>query len=166
MLERVIGRLRKLVRGRSGKAAVFERFTDRSRKVMALANQAAIDHQNEYIGTEHILLGLLNEGGGVGAGALKLLVGNVEKLRAELELRIRAGPIPVPPGKRSTTIHTKRAIQAAIEEARLREDKYIGTEHLLLGLLRQTETVTSQVMMSFGISLDSARAAIQQVTSE
>ena len=115
---------------------MFERFTDRARKVMALANQEAQRFNHEYIGTEHILLGLVKEGSGVGANVLKNLDVDLRKVRLEVEKLVHSGPDMVTMGKLPQTPRAKKVIEYAIEEARNLNHNYVGTEHLLLGLLR------------------------------
>ena len=115
---------------------MFERFTDRARKVMALANQEAQRFNHEYIGTEHILLGLVKEGSGVGANVLKNLDVDLRKVRLEVEKLVKSGPDMVTMGKLPQTPRAKKVIEYAIEEARNLNHNYVGTEHLLLGLLR------------------------------
>ena len=112
---------------------MFERFTDRARKVMALANQEAQRFNHEYIGTEHILLGLVKEGSGVGANVLKNLDVDLQKVRLEVEKLVKSGPDMVTMGKLPQTPRAKKVIEYAIEEARNLNHNYVGTEHLLLG---------------------------------
>jgi hypothetical protein len=140
---------------------MYERFTDRARKVMQLANQEAQRFNHEYIGTEHILLGLIQEGGGVAAHVLRKNLGiDLCKARNEIEKIVQAGTAMVAPGKRPQTPRAKKLIEYAIEEARMLDHNYVGTEHLLLGLLRETEGVAAQVMMNMGLKLDRAREEI------
>jgi len=139
---------------------MFERFTDRARKVMALANQEAQRFNHEYIGTEHILLGLVKEGSGVGANVLKNLDVDIKKLRLEVEKLVKSGPDMVTMGKLPHTPRAKKVIEFAIEEARSLNHNYIGTEHLLLGLLRETEGVAAQVLMNLGLKLEDVRQEV------
>src|SRR2546428_81072 len=108
---------------------MFERFTDRARKVMALANQEAQRFNHEYIGTEHILLGLVKEGSGVGANVLKNLDVDLRKVRLEVEKLVKAGPDMVTMGKLPQTPRAKKVIEYAIEEARNLNHNYVGTAH-------------------------------------
>ncbi|HBR18723.1 MAG TPA: NDP-hexose 4-ketoreductase [Phycisphaerales bacterium] len=142
---------------------MFERFTDRARKVMALANQEAQRFNHEYIGTEHILLGLVKEGSGVGANVLKNLDVDIKKLRLEVEKLVKSGPDMVTMGKLPHTPRAKKVIECAIEEARSLNHNYIGTEHLLLGLLRETEGVAAQVLMSMGLKLEDIRQEVLNI---
>jgi len=139
---------------------MFERFTDRARKVMALANQEAQRFNHEYIGTEHILLGLVKEGSGVGATVLKNLDVDIKKLRLEVEKLVKSGPDMVTMGKLPQTPRAKKVIEYAIEEARALNHNYVGTEHLLLGLLRETEGIAAQVLMNLGLKLEDVRQEV------
>jgi ATP-dependent Clp protease ATP-binding subunit ClpC len=139
---------------------MFERFTDRARKVMALANQEAQRFNHEYIGTEHILLGLVKEGSGVGANVLKNLGVDLRKVRLEVEKLVKSGPDMVTMGKLPQTPRAKKVIEYAIEEARNLNHNYVGTEHLLLGLLREHDGVAAQVLMNLGLKLDEVREEV------
>jgi len=139
---------------------MFERFTDRARKVMALANQEAQRFNHEYIGTEHILLGLVKEGSGVGANVLKNLDVDLRKVRLEVEKLVKSGPDMVTMGKLPQTPRAKKVIEYAIEEARNLNHNYVGTEHLLLGLLREHEGVAAQVLMNLGLKLEEVREEV------
>ncbi len=139
---------------------MFERFTDRARKVMALANQEAQRFNHEWIGTEHILLGLVKEGSGVGATVLKNLDVDIKKLRLEVEKFVKSGPDMVTMGKLPQTPRAKKVIEYAIEEARSLNHNYVGTEHILLGLLRESEGIAAQVLMSLGLKLEEVRQEV------
>ena len=139
---------------------MFERFTDRARKVMALANQEAQRFNHEYIGTEHILLGLVKEGSGVGANVLKNLDVDLRKVRLEVEKLVKSGPEMVTMGKLPQTPRAKKVIEYAIEEARTLNHNYVGTEHLLLGLLREHDGVAAQVLMNLGLKLEEVREEV------
>ncbi|HEY0009050.1 MAG TPA: ATP-dependent Clp protease ATP-binding subunit [Tepidisphaeraceae bacterium] len=139
---------------------MFDRFTDRARKVMALANQEAQRFNHEYIGTEHILLGLVKEGSGVGANVLKNLDVDLRKVRLEVEKLVKSGPEMVTMGKLPQTPRAKKVIEYAIEEARSLNHNYVGTEHLLLGLLREHDGVAAQVLMNLGLKLEEVREEV------
>jgi len=139
---------------------MFERFTDRARKVMALANQEAQRFNHEYIGTEHILLGLVKEGSGVGATVLKNLDVDIKKLRFGVEKLVKSGPDMVTMGKLPQTPRAKKVIEYAIEEARSLNHNYVGTEHILLGLLRESEGIAAQVLMDLGLKLEDVRQEV------
>src|SRR6202453_3956217 len=139
---------------------MFERFTDRARKVMALANQEAQRFNHEYIGTEHMLLGLVKEGSGVGANVLKNLDVDLRKVRLEVEKLVKSGPDMVTMGKLPQTPRAKKVIEYAIEEARNLNHNYVGTEHLVLGLLREHDGVAAQVLMNLGLKLEEVREEV------
>jgi len=139
---------------------MYERFTDRARKVMQLANQEAQRFNHEYIGTEHILLGLVKEGSGVAANVLKNLDIDLRKIRLEVEKIVQAGPDMVTMGKLPQTPRAKKVIEYSIEEARNLNHNYVGTEHLLLGLLREQEGVAAQVLMNLGLKLEDVREEV------
>jgi ATP-dependent Clp protease ATP-binding subunit ClpC len=127
---------------------------------MALANQEAQRFNHEYIGTEHILLGLVKEGSGVGATVLKNMEVDIKKLRLEVEKLVKSGPDMVTMGKLPQTPRAKKVIEYAIEEARALNHNYVGTEHILLGLLRETEGIAAQVLMNLGLKLDDVRQEV------
>ncbi len=139
---------------------MYERFTDRARKVMQLANQEAQRFNHEYVGTEHVLLGLIKEGSGVAANVLKNLDVDLRKIRNEVEKIVQAGPDMVTMGKLPQTPRAKKVIEYAIEEARNLNHNYVGTEHLLLGLLREQEGVAAQVLMNLNLKLDEVREEV------
>ncbi len=139
---------------------MYERFTDRARKVMALANQEAQRFNHEYIGTEHILLGLVKEGSGVGATVLRNLDIDLRKVRLEVEKLVKSGPDMVTMGKLPQTPRAKKVIEYAIEEARNLGHNYVGTEHLLLGLLRERDGVAAQVLMNLNLKLEEVREEV------
>src|SRR3984957_10855686 len=146
--------------GLSEMAGMYERFTDRARKVMQLANQEAQRLNHEYIGTEHILLGLVKEGSGVAANVLKNLDVDLRKIRLEVEKLVQLGPDMVTLGKLPQTPRSKKVIEYAMEEARNLNHNYVGTEHLLLGLLREQEGVAAQVLMNLGMKLEDVREEV------
>lgn len=133
---------------------MYERFTDRSLTVMQLANQEAHRFNQEYIGTEHILLGLIKEGSGVAATVLQNLGVDLRKIRLEIEKLIQSGPDMITMGKLPQTPKSKRVIESSVEAARERNHNYVGTEHILIGLLREKEGVAFQVLDSLGITED------------
>ena len=139
---------------------MYERFTDRARKVMQLANQEAQRFNHEYIGTEHILLGLIKEGSGVAANVLKNLDVDLRKIRLEVEKLVQSGPEMVTMGKLPQTPRAKKVIEYSMEEARNLNHNYVGTEHILLGLLREQEGVAAQVLMNLGLKLEEVREEV------
>ncbi|MCR5163475.1 MAG: ATP-dependent Clp protease ATP-binding subunit [Thermoguttaceae bacterium] len=142
---------------------MYERFTDRARKVLQLANQEAQRLNHEYIGTEHILLGLVKEGSGVASNVLKNLDIDLTKIRREVEKLVNQGTDMIAMGKLPQTPRAKKAIEYAMDEARNLGHTYVGTEHLLLGLLREEEGIAAQVLMNLGLRLDSVRDEIMEL---
>ena len=122
---------------------MYERFTDRARKVLQLANQEAQRLNHEYIGTEHILLGLVKEGSGVASNVLKNMDVDLTKIRREVEKLVNQGTDMIAMGKLPQTPRAKKAIEYAMDEARNLGHTYVGTEHLLLGLLREEEGIAA-----------------------
>ncbi|MDR9459626.1 MAG: ATP-dependent Clp protease ATP-binding subunit [Dehalococcoidia bacterium] len=135
----------------------FEKFTERARKVLSLSQEEAQRFNHNYIGTEHILLGLVREGEGVAAKVLANLGVDLEKVRSAVEYIIGRGEKSVGQDI-GLTPRAKRVIELAVDEARRLNHNYIGTEHLLLGLLREEEGVAAGVLESLGVSLDKVRA--------
>jgi len=146
-------------------ASRFEKFSERARRVLTLAQEEAQHFNHTYIGTEHILLGLLREDEGVGAKVLANLGVGLNKARSAVEFIIGRGDKPST-GEIGLTPRAKRVIELAIDEARHLGHNYIGTEHLLLGLLREGGGVASDVLDSFGITLERARAETSRVLGE
>lgn len=137
---------------------MYEPFTDHSRKLMQLANQEAQKLNHEYIGTEHILLGLISEGSGTAVKVLKNLDVDLERLRHYVRGVIMAGPEPVADSVTlPQTPRGKKVIEYAVEECRNLKHNYVGTEHILMGLLRDEETVAYQVLMNHGLNLGQVR---------
>ncbi len=144
---------------------MFERFTDRARKVMAIANEQVQRFGHKYIGTEHIFLGLVQEGSGTGAAVLKNLGIDIEKMLPEVEqmFKLKGGQDAVAGGKIPQTQNAIKVIEYAIEEARNLNDDYIGTEHILLGLIRVSEGIAAQVLANLGVSIEGARMEIEKL---
>ncbi len=139
---------------------MFNKFTERARKVILLAKQEAKRFNHDYIGTEHILLGLLREGEGVAAAVLQSLGMNLNNIRLEVEKLVQVGPTTVVTGDLPFTPKAKKVMELAMEEARTLGHNYIGTEHLLLGLIREGEGVASQVFMNMGLDLEKVREEV------
>jgi ATP-dependent Clp protease ATP-binding subunit ClpA len=137
----------------------FEKFTNRARIVMALAQDEAQRLGHNYMGTEHLLLGLVREGEGVAAVALKRLGVSLEDARAAVMHIIGHGDRIVA-GEIGLTPRAKKVIELAVDEARRMGHHYIGTEHLLLGLLREGEGIAAGVLESLGVNLERARGVI------
>jgi len=132
---------------------MFNRFTERARKVLVLAKEEARRFNHDYIGTEHVLLGLIREGEGVACAVLQNLGADLERLRIEIEKLISSGSTTSVLGDIPFTPRAKKALELAAEEARSLGHNYIGTEHILLGLLREEEGLASQALFSLGIDL-------------
>lgn len=142
---------------------MFNRFTERARKVILLAKEEAKRFNHDYIGTEHILLGLIREGEGVAAAVLENLGLDSEKIRLEVEKLVQPGPSTVISGDIPFTPKAKKVIELAMDEARNLGHNYIGTEHLLLGLIREGEGVASQVLVNLGLDLNRVREEVMQL---
>jgi ATP-dependent Clp protease ATP-binding subunit ClpC len=127
---------------------------------MQLANQEAQRFNHEYIGTEHMLLGLVKEGTGVAANVLKNLDVDLRKIRLEVEKLVQSGPEMITMGKLPQTPRAKKVIEYSMEEARNLNHNFVGTEHLLLGLLREHEGVAAQVLMNLGLKLEDVREEV------
>ena len=136
---------------------MFEQFTDRARRVLAMANQAAGRLNHEFIAPEHLLLGLLRDGMGIGANVLMDLGVDLGQLIQKVEKEHKIGAETVPIGKLPQTPGLRKVIEYALEEAHNLHHNYVGTEHLLLGLLREEDGVAAQALSSSGIRLEAAR---------
>ncbi len=143
----------------------FDKFTDRARKVLTLAQDEAQRFNHNYIGTEHLLLGLVREGDGVAARVLENMGVELPKVRTAVEFIIGRGDRPVV-GEVGLTPRAKRVIELAIDEARRLGHNYIGTEHLLLGLVREGEGIAAGVLESLGVNLDKVRHEVIRVLSQ
>lgn len=147
---------------RENPAVSYSRFTDRARKVMQLANRESQRFNHEYVGTEHILLGLVKEGSGVAANVLKNLCIHLPKIRLEVEKIVQHGPggEQVVMGRLPHTPRARKVLDYSVEEARNLNHNYVGTEHLLLGLLREQEGVAAQVLINLGLRLEDVREEV------
>ena len=145
---------------------MFERFSEHARKVMALANQQASRLKHGTIGTEHILLGLVREGTGVAANALKTLGADLDRVRHEVEGMLTPGTHEPDSGRLAQAPAAKRVVEYAIEEARLLNHRYVGSEHLLIGLLREQDGVAARALMNLGVRLHDARQAVADLLGE
>jgi ATP-dependent Clp protease ATP-binding subunit ClpA len=143
---------------------VFERFTDRARRVIVLAQEEAHLLNHNYIGTEHLLLGLAHEGQGVAAIALERLGIRLEALRSQVEEIIGRGQ-QAPSGHIPFTPRAKKVLELSLREALELGHDYIGTEHLLLGLIREGEGVAAQVLVKLGADLSRARGQVIELLS-
>jgi ATP-dependent Clp protease ATP-binding subunit ClpC len=142
---------------------MFDRFTDRARKVMALARKEAQRFNHDFIGTEHILLGLIQEGSGVAANVLKNLGVEIDKIRREIEKNVQSGPSMVTMGQLPFTPRAKKVLELSMEEANELGHNYIGTEHILLGLIRENDGVAAQVLLDLNLKLEDVRAEVLEL---
>ena len=142
---------------------MFNRFTERARKVIILAKEEARRFNHDYIGTEHILLGLIREGEGVASTVLQKLGLSLENIRIEVEKLVQPGPTTQIIGDIPFTPRAKKSLELAAEEARSLGHNYIGTEHLLLGLIREGEGIASQVLLNLGLDLNSVRNEVMEL---
>ena len=138
-------------------------FTDRVRKVLAMAREEAIRLQHDYVGTEHILLGLIREGEGVAAAVLTNLNVDLDQIHERVEESVRKGKATIALGELPYTSRAKKVLEFAMAEARDFNHSYVGTEHLLLGLLREEKGIAAQVLNSLGVTLEEARAETLKV---
>jgi ATP-dependent Clp protease ATP-binding subunit ClpC len=144
---------------------MFERFTDRARRVIVYAQEEARRLDADHVGTEHILLGLIREGEGVGVKALKALGLSLESLRRQTEEA--AGPSPgAPDGRIPFTPRAKKVLELSLRESLQIGHKYIGTEHILLGLIREGEGVAAHVLAGAGADLHQARLRVTQLLAD
>src|SRR5574340_1090721 len=143
---------------------MFERFTDRARRVVVLAQEEARMLNHNYIGTEHILLGLIHEGEGVAAKSLESLGISLEAVRSQVEEIIGQGQ-QAPSGHIPFTPRAKKVLELSLREALQLGHNYIGTEHILLGLIREGEGVAAQVLVRLGADLEKVRSAVIQLLS-
>ncbi|MEO1698533.1 MAG: ATP-dependent Clp protease ATP-binding subunit [Planctomycetota bacterium] len=139
---------------------MFDRFTDRAKKVMNLARQEAQRFNHEYLGTEHILLGLVQEGSGVAANVLKNMGIDLNKIRMEVEKIVKTGPSMTTMGQLPFTPRAKKVLELSMEEAGNLGHNYIGTEHLLLGLIKENEGIAAQVLLNLGVKLEDVREEV------
>ena len=143
---------------------MFERFTDRARRVVVLAQEEARMLNHNYIGTEHILLGLVHEGEGVAALALESLDISIESVRQQVGEIIGQGQA-APTGHIPFTPRAKKVLELSLREALQLGHNYIGTEHILLGLIREGEGVAAQVLQKLGADLNRVRQTVIQLLS-
>src|SRR5918992_1983583 len=143
----------------------FDKFTERARKVLQLAQEEAQRFNHNYIGTEHLLLGLVREGDGLAAKVLGNLGVELNKVRSAVEFIIGRGDRPTS-GEVGLTPRAKKVIELAVDEARRLNHSYIGTEHLLLGLVREGEGIAAGVLESLGVNLERVRSETIRVLSQ
>jgi ATP-dependent Clp protease ATP-binding subunit ClpC len=139
---------------------MFDRFTDRARKVMNLAKAEAQRLNHEYIGTEHILLGLVQEGSGVAANVLRGMDIDLKRIRTEIEKLVKGSATMVPMGNLPFTPRAKKVLELSLEEASQLGHNYIGTEHLLLGLIKESEGIAARVLTNLNVKLEDVREEV------
>ncbi len=138
-------------------------FTDRVRKVLSMAREEAIRLQHDYVGTEHILLGLIREGEGVAAAVLNNLSVDLDQIQERVEETVRRGKATIALGELPYTSRAKKVLEFAMAEARELNHSYVGTEHLLLGLLREEKGIAAEVLNALGVTLEEARNQTQKL---
>jgi ATP-dependent Clp protease ATP-binding subunit ClpC len=143
---------------------MFERFTDRARRAVVLAQEEARMLSHNYIGTEHILLGLIHEGDGVAAKALESLGISLDAVRQQVEEIIGQGQ-QAPPGHIPFTPRAKKVLELSLREALQLGHEYIGTEHILLGLIREGDGVAAQVLVKLGADLNRVRQQVIAIST-
>ena len=144
----------------------FEKFSEKARKVLSLAQEEAQRFNHNYIGTEHILLGLVKESDGAAARILISLSLELNKVRSAVEFIIGRGERRPSPGEIGLTPRAKKVIELAVDEARRLNQQFIGTEHLLIGIMREGEGVASGVLESLGLTLDKIRSEATRISSQ
>jgi ATP-dependent Clp protease ATP-binding subunit ClpC len=145
---------------------MFKRFTERARRVIILAREEAERHHHEYLGTEHILLGMLKDGGGIAITVLQKVGLGIDQLRLEVERHLPRNANSLIVGEIPFTPKAKKVLEYAVEEARLMGHNYIGTEHLLLGLLKEKEGIAAKVLNNLGVRLVETREKILNLLQE
>ena len=143
-----------------------DKFTERARKVLSMASEEARQYNHSGVGTEHVLLAIMNEGGGIAARALSQLQLQPEEVRAQIEALHPKGEQPLSDEQLGMTTQGQECIMLAVQEARALGHHYIGTEHLLLGLLREAGEPGGQVLRKSGVTLEKARAIVKQLLTE
>jgi len=144
---------------------MFDRFTDRVRKLLELAKQEALRFDNKSVDTEHILLALLEEGSGVGFTVLKNLV-DIKDLRIKIEKQITTKPVKAANCRKTFTPATKQVFQYAIEEARSLKDNIVGTQHLLLSLLLEPDGVAAAALADCGLNYEQVRSEVIKISGK
>jgi ATP-dependent Clp protease ATP-binding subunit ClpC len=144
---------------------MFERFTDRARRVVVLAQEEARQLNHNYIGTEHLLLGLLNEGEGIAGQALELLGVRLDAVRDQVKEIIGTGKHDALSGHIPFTPRAKKVLELSLRESLQLGHDYIGTEHILLGIVREGHGVAAEVLVGLGADLNRVRQAVVQLVS-
>jgi hypothetical protein len=152
--------------GASTPIGPFDRFTDRGKRVFALAQDEAIRHNHNYIGTEHLLAALLRDADSVAARALVALGIELAKVRTALDFIVGRGDQPTSPTEITLSPRTKKVIELAFDEARKLGQSHAGPEHILLGLVREGEGIASGILESLGTSRERVRAKVLELLRE
>ena len=139
---------------------MFERFTNHAKKLMSCARQEAQKFNHEYIGTEHILLGLVQEGSGIAANVLKKMDIDLEEIRHEVEKIVKTGPSMITRGQIPFTPRAKTVLELSMEEASALGHNHLGTEHVLLGLIKEKYGIAAQVLTKLNVEVDVVRAEV------
>jgi ATP-dependent Clp protease ATP-binding subunit ClpC len=147
---------------RREREAMFERFTDRARQTVVLAQEEARSHNHDYVDTEHILLGVLGAGENMAGQVLESLGISRETIRQQVEKAIRRDQ-ETPAGHITFTPRVKKAVELSLREALRLEHNYIGTEHILLGLISEAQGVAAQVLVKLGADLEKVRREIIRI---
>lgn len=142
------------------------KFTKRAKKVMSLAIEEASHYNHQGVGTEHILLAIMSEGDGIGAKALNHLQVQPGELRTQIETLHPAGEQPISKDQLGMTQQGKQSMELAVQEAQSLGQHYLGTEHLLLGLLREEEGLANQVLSTSGVTLEKTRELVKQLLAK
>ena len=145
---------------------MLDRSTDRTKKALKLAAQEANRLNHEYLGTEHILPGLVQEGSGVAANVLKNMAIDLNKIHTEVEKTVKTGPSKVTMGQLPFTPRAKKVLELSMEEASNLGHNHIGTEHLLLGLIKENEGIAAQVLLNPGVKLEDVRDEIARLRDD
>lgn len=141
---------------------MYDNFTERARRVLVYAQREAKRFNHDYVGPEHVLLGLVRLGEGVAADVLHAMDIDLKKIRLEVEKQVQSGPDTVAVGQLPPNAPTKKLLELALDEARNLQHPYVGTEHLLLGLLRLNEGVAVSVLLNLGVGLEDVRGAVME----
>jgi len=142
---------------------MFHKFTERAQRVIMEAKEEAKRLKHDYVGPEHLLLGIIKEGNGVAVGVLKSIGINLTKLRKEIEGTLPSGTGNVPADELSLTPNAKKVLELAIDEASILSHNYVGTEHLLLGIIKEGESIAAKILKSFGMSLEKTRELVVEL---
>ena len=145
---------------------MFDRFTDHARKVMGLARQESLRFKHDYIGTEHMALGLIQEGSGVASDVLKNLDVDPKEIRKRVEKAVTPGATTITTGQLPFTPRGKKVLEFALEEATTFGHNYIGTEHLLLGLIREGSGIAAKVLADIGVDPEATRKEIHELVGD